>query len=140
MITKYVLGFAFSEDKKTVALIRKNRPEWQAGLLNGIGGHIESSDVSSLNAMVREFKEETGVTTFASQWSRIGEIIGYNWHVDVFKMFCDNTENLSQQTDEEVAWYEVESVLGTDELIPNLNYLIPMALDDKLGEMTISYI
>ena len=37
-MTKYVVGFMFSPDKQFVALIRKNRPEWQAGKLNGIAG------------------------------------------------------------------------------------------------------
>lgn len=35
--TKYVVGFAFDLTLTMVALIRKNRPEWQMGLLNGIG-------------------------------------------------------------------------------------------------------
>ena len=38
---RMVVGFAFTEDRRSVILIRKNRPEWQAGRLNGVGGHIE---------------------------------------------------------------------------------------------------
>lgn len=57
--TKYVVGFMFSEDSSKVALIRKNRPEWQKGLLNGIGGHCESSDKNNQDTMIREFEEET---------------------------------------------------------------------------------
>ena len=34
---KYVAGFMFSEDRRLVALIRKSKPEWQKGKLNGIG-------------------------------------------------------------------------------------------------------
>ncbi len=58
MRTPYVLGFAFNNDN--VALILKNRPAWQKGLYNGIGGHIEPGE-TPLKAMIREFKEETGV-------------------------------------------------------------------------------
>ena len=43
----YVLGFLFSPDCKRVALIIKNRPDWQAGFLNGIGGKIDSRFQSS---------------------------------------------------------------------------------------------
>lgn len=55
----YVVGFLFSTNKKEVVLIKKNRPDWQKGLLNGIGGHIE--DETPLEAMKREFLEETGL-------------------------------------------------------------------------------
>jgi hypothetical protein len=41
-VVEYVVGFAFDTDGR-VALIRKNRPEWQAGRLNGIGGHVEAT-------------------------------------------------------------------------------------------------
>lgn len=56
---EYVLGIMFSEDEKKVLTIWKNRPSWQAGKLNGIGGKIEAGE-SPLEAMHREFIEETG--------------------------------------------------------------------------------
>lgn len=56
----YVLGFAFTPDFEKVALIRKNKPDWQAGLLNGIGGKVEVGECPAV-AMDREFLEETGV-------------------------------------------------------------------------------
>lgn len=37
-MTFYVAGLAFSTDLQHVALIKKNRPDWQAGKFNGIGG------------------------------------------------------------------------------------------------------
>ena len=55
----YVAGFCFSECGGRVALIRKLKPEWQRGLLNGIGGKMEPGE-SLHSAMVREFEEETG--------------------------------------------------------------------------------
>lgn len=55
----YVVGFAI-DDLDRVALIRKNRPDFQAGLFNGIGGHVEVGETPA-GAMVREFVEETGV-------------------------------------------------------------------------------
>jgi 8-oxo-dGTP diphosphatase len=55
----FVCGFLFSADKKQVALIEKERPDWQKGYLNGIGGHIEKNEVP-LDTMIREFEEETG--------------------------------------------------------------------------------
>ncbi len=56
---EYVLGFMFSPDEKKVLLIWKNRPSWQAGKLNGIGGKVNPGE-TPLEAMEREFIEETG--------------------------------------------------------------------------------
>lgn len=55
---RYVLGFMFDHEEKHVLLIWKNRPKWQAGKLNGIGGKIEAGE-TPLQAMEREFTEET---------------------------------------------------------------------------------
>ena len=40
---EYVCGFLFSPDRKKVLLIRKRRPAWQAGKLNGVGGKVDST-------------------------------------------------------------------------------------------------
>ena len=61
VVTEYVVGFCFDPSLHHVVLVRKNRPEWQKGRLNGVGGHIEESDPDAKYAMDREFGEETGV-------------------------------------------------------------------------------
>ena len=53
---RYVLGFAFDPRMDRVMLIKKTRPAWQAGRLNGIGGHIEQDELSC-EAMRREFSQ-----------------------------------------------------------------------------------
>ena len=57
---RYCLGFMFDPAYERVLLMVKKRPAWQEGLLNGIGGKIESGE-SCLEAMNREFFEETGL-------------------------------------------------------------------------------
>lgn len=56
---RYVLGFLFSRDETRVALLRKTRPAWQAGRLNGVGGHAEEGETFD-QAMAREAREELG--------------------------------------------------------------------------------
>jgi 8-oxo-dGTP pyrophosphatase MutT (NUDIX family) len=95
----YVLGFAFTTDKSQVVLIRKNRPDWQRGFWNGIGGVVQESE-SELDAMVREFKEETGVTTLPSEWTQVGLMRGKDWQCPVFAMKSEKVRNVRKLTDE----------------------------------------
>lgn len=71
-MTRYVLGFAFSEDDRSVLLILKNRPAFQAGKWNGVGGKIEPSETAP-QAMAREFREETGLDWPEASWEEVGE-------------------------------------------------------------------
>lgn len=64
----YCAGFAFDVDK--VLLIRKVKPKWQEGLLNGIGGSVEPYDLSIQHSQQREFYEETGLETDYPNWTQ----------------------------------------------------------------------
>src|SRR6185369_17007315 len=119
---KYVLGFLFTTDRQSVWLIRKTKPEWQKGKLNGIGGKLEDGELP-LNAMRREFKEEGGID------------------IQDWKQFCNLTDD---RTYEVICYYsfsDKEPITMTDEeifrcmrhhlpidVLPNLRWLIPMAL------------
>ncbi len=53
----YVAGLMFSQDKTCVALIVKNKPDWQKGLLNGIGGQkLERQMMKRYNNMKKHGK------------------------------------------------------------------------------------
>lgn len=75
---QYVLGFAFDKEFKHVLLVWKNRPRWQAGKLNGVGGKIEPGEAVRA-AMVREFQEETGICTNLSEFDDQSETAPV-WH------------------------------------------------------------
>lgn len=62
-----VCGFVFNSDYSKVMLIRKNRPSFLKGMLNGIGGKIEANE-TALNAMMRECHEETGLVINIQDW------------------------------------------------------------------------
>ncbi len=129
-IKQYVLGFYFSKDLKQVALIRKNRPAWQAGKLNGIGGKIENTDVDEHAAMYREFTEETGLAQQPS-WYKFAEYKGYDFHDFVIHIFCQKGDLslLKTTTDEPIEIVEVDSIRreNNSEVIDNLYWLLPLA-------------
>lgn len=138
MKTQYVVGFLFSEDAEpqTVALIEKKRPGWQAGKLNGIGGHVEPGE-EPLAAMVREFKEETGADIPAEQWKYFCKMDGGDWVVWCYKSFGHPL--LRSMTDEPVMKVRLTWLWGAREnIIPNLNWLIPLALDPESSVAEVS--
>lgn len=124
-MTTYVVGFLFSSDLKRVALVKKNRPEWQAGLLNGIGGKIESGE-TPLDAMTREFQEEAGV--LITQWKHFANMSEDDqFALDMFATAGD-VDLVATKTDELVDVYDVADIqkLNTVENIP---WLLLLAVD-----------
>lgn len=123
-MTNYVAGFLFSQDLKRVALIRKAKPDWQAGLLNGIGGKIEDGE-TRFRAMVREFAEETGATV--TDWEMFAEMVVPRFAQVAF-FTARGDYRLQDTTDEKVDWYPADDQIRGYKAIPNLDWLVPMAL------------
>jgi 8-oxo-dGTP diphosphatase len=122
---RYVVGFLFSEDRQRVVLIEKKRPAWQAGRLNGVGGHVEEGETPMM-AMVREFEEEAGLSI--PRWEHFAvltDAMQARFHVDFFRAFGD-VRYAYAVTDELI---QVEAVNQLPPaVLPNLRWLIPMAL------------
>ena len=121
----YVCGFYFDHRLNRVVLIWKNKPAWQAGKLNGVGGKIEQGE-TPYEAMIREFKEETGI--HHTDWKSLIRLSGYDWVVFFFCAIGEAKEFEYAETkeDEEVAKMDVDRMDDYDH-IPNLRWLIPMA-------------
>lgn len=105
LITNYVLGFAF-DDVGRVALICKNKPKWQQGLWNGIGGKIECNE-STDKAMTREFHEETGVYIPPEYWRPIGLMHLPNANVCVFTYTGAIIRNVKTMESEQVRLFTI---------------------------------
>lgn len=134
---RYVATFAFSLDEKRVALIRKNKPEWQKGYLNGIGGKVEEGE-TNLGAAQREFQEETGVLIPWEQLRRFCILRGNDFEVVFFRANIDLNQ-VRTTTDEHVFTIPVHA-LQNHPIIPNLAWLIPMALERSLLSQEATYI
>lgn len=136
----YVNGFCFNPERTHVALIRKVKPEWQKGLMNGVGGKIKVGERPS-EAMNREWSEET--KTEAVSWREYAKIsVGGNTiyffagtmpRVDFPKM------ELGEEQVEWVRIYDATNSLRVIRVVPNLQWLIPMALDNELATADITY-
>jgi len=137
---KYCVGFMFSEDLSKVALIRKTKPAWQAGRLNGIGGKLEEGE-DGMTAMRREFLEEAGVLsdwdyflTLASPAAKCDED-GGAWEVDFF-FTIGELDQLRSMTTEEVEIHEVSSLGHRSDLMENIEWTVPMAKESKRTKIT----
>ncbi len=119
-IERYVVGFLF-DGRGNVALINKNRPEWQKGRINGIGGHIEDSEIPK-RAMAREFKEEAGCDGL--KWRELGKVKGDGYVLYLFTA-QSSFAHIESKTDENVGWYNIAHLQSN--ILPNLKWLIPMA-------------
>ncbi len=133
----YVGGFLFRNNDKEVALVLKNKPAWQKNKLNCIGGKIQSyydEDISvfsveiALDAMIREFKEETGAEV--TDWR---EFCGLDYRGGFIHFFMARGDNyiLTTTEEEEINWYNIFelSLRGYNNALSNLSWLIPLALD-----------
>lgn len=143
----YVLGFCFVPrtdlrstapdplDNYRVVVIRKNKPEWQRGRLNGVGGKIEGEEAPD-EAMAREWREETGTTI--DNWDPFVTLRFPGATIFVFKTVAKVMPDFRQTTDEEVSAWIVSGLMRHSGKIPNLNWLIPMALFDlpNIGQKT----
>jgi 8-oxo-dGTP diphosphatase len=138
----YVLGFAFLNDDKDVILIEKTKPDWQKGLLNGVGGKLEDYDDSSVHAMVREFREETGIETTIHEWDYFGEMYGDGFHINLFRASLDDARP-EALTDEIPYICDVATLnKSRDMCISNIPWLVNMALDQDIQHtyFSIKYI
>lgn len=134
---RYVVGFMFNEDKTKVALIRKTHPEIQKGFLNGVGGKIEQGE-NSIDAMCREFEEETGFFTHYYDWRKLITLISkkIKWEVDFYYSYGDINQ-LKTTTEEEIVIINVSDI-DKEKVYPNLKWLLRMCFDDEVlnGEIT----
>lgn len=127
----YVVGFMFNTDRTHVVLIRKNRPAWQAGKFNGVGGHIEPGE-SSVQAMVREFREETQRDTTKYLWDSVCVMYRKDdFECDVYRAFVSDFNGIQTCTDEEVV---IVPLPVMEPRISNLDWLIAMCLDTNPGD------
>ena len=114
-----MVGFLFNHNNE-VCLIEKNRPDWQRGRLNGVGGHIEEGE-SPIAAMNREFLEEAGVCAIWRQFCLI--------HGSQYELYCFTSNTFQDEpktmTDERISWYPVSSL--PPNIIASLAWIVPMA-------------
>lgn len=126
----YTVGFCFTHDLAEVCLIEKCKPEWQKGLLNGVGGRIENNE-TIIDCMEREFEEEAGLRIRGWKHFISGDIRCHqgNCIVHYFSVTSDRFMPM-YVPQEQVSWYTVKDILEGhfSHIVPNLVWMLPMAM------------
>lgn len=131
----YVVGFLFDPSLRRVVLIRKTKPQWQAGKWNGVGGKIESGE-QPYNAMCREFFEETGMVV--ADWKEFCILTGVEFRdnkrieqdfaVYFFVSVVNQIGDAKTQGDETVENWCLDDVGRIIPTVYHLPWLLPMAI------------
>lgn len=138
MAPTYVLGFMFDDTARKILLIRKRRPTWQAGRLNGIGGKIEPGE-SPIAALVREVGEETALDTTPAQWRYFGILDGPEFRVHCFETRDARIQQAVALTDELLEVVPVDYALIDREGQIGLAALVIEALNPQQPFVRVSY-
>lgn len=128
----YCIGFMFSDDRQSVLLIEKKRPDWQKGFYNGIGGARETFDTDMQHCMVREFAEETGIFTVPSAWTQtlLCKSKTKDWALHIFSAIGP-IHQAKTITDERPVIVGLDSI-NVWPLVPSVAWMVPICLDDRL--------
>lgn len=123
----YTIGIYFDNNFKKVVLMNKNRPEWQKGLCNFPGGHIENE--TAVECIEREFKEETGLEVNRNDWMEIGVMKNSDiYNVRIFtavQKYYHGTPKTME--DQQVFWATINKL--PKNVISNLPWLIHFAFN-----------
>ena len=136
-MTEYVLTHArqVRPDDNTldkVLLILKDKPAWQKGRLNLLGGKIEPGETPA-EAAFRELKEESGIHGWTLPRVH-GKIIGVDCvvHCCTVDVSCSAARWRTspilprEEETEKVEWYDWRAVRVDLRLMPNLRVIIPL--------------
>ena len=133
----YTVGFVFDPALEKVLLIQKNRPDWQAGKLNGPGGRVEENETPYMS-VAREVREETNLDIPPEKWIPVAEIITLAANIVLFGTVYDGDTAVAQtMTDERVEWYDTQRL--PPNVISQLTWLIPLC-KDKIQKDEVEFV
>lgn len=118
-------------------MVLKEKPSWQKGRLNLVGGKVEPGETPEA-AAVRELEEESGFKVSEDDVRVCGRIIG----VDCVVYCCscplwvngDHPRIQPREGEiEKVEWHQWYNVKNDPRLMPNLQVIIPLLFMDARG-------
>ena len=146
---RYVAGFALAPS--SVLLVRKTHPAQLAGRWNAVGGKVDAGE-TDYQAMVREFKEETGLVTFESDWQQFCTLRGQyplngsaapsvEFDVVFYYLLTEERDvRAFNDVGEELFWHSYKNATDPELVLPNVTWLLPMARSFAYGERAAGFV
>jgi 8-oxo-dGTP pyrophosphatase MutT (NUDIX family) len=169
----FCVGFMREALSDRILMVRKAKPTWQTGLLNGVGGKVDHqvpvvpeavaqvaakitnrpvADFQTqtrletpLEAMVREFREETGIQTTPDEWRLVlfmndkrdfytgGEGGTVYWFAAT-RRFLPKLPPRVLDSGEELTTVRLQDVWSRPDMLASPRWVIPMAFLDSTLE------
>ncbi len=104
--------------------MRRTRPAWQAGRVNALGGRLQPGE-SAVAAARREVREECGVDV--AEWREVLVWEDAEYVMHVMRGVSELALEARTIEDQEVFLADVRAL--PDNVIDNLRWLVPLALD-----------
>ena len=104
--------------------MRRTRPAWQAGRVNALGGRLQPGE-SAVAAARREGREECGVDV--AEWREVLVWEDAEYVMHVMRGVSELALEARTIEDQEVFLADVRAL--PDNVIDNLRWLVPLALD-----------
>jgi len=129
---QYTPGFIFDSDLNKVLLVHKQKPDWQKGKINGIGGKYEGSETPE-ECIARETHEESTLDIRKELWVYVGTMHQTVGDVGILAAKYTGSANDAVKNDhEDIEWFDV-SYLPSN-VISNLRWLVPLSLEKLEGK------
>jgi len=108
--------------------MRRTRPAWQAGRVNALGGKVVEGETPA-DAARREVKEEAGVDV--AEWAEVLVWEDREYRMHVMRAMSERASMVRTMEDQEVFLADVAAL--PDEVIGNVRWLVPFALDTDVA-------
>lgn len=129
-----------NQSDNNILLVLKDKPAWQKGRLNLVGGKVEPGE-APVDAAMRELYEEAGLKPMHDtdpDWGGpllCGKIIGVDCVIYCFNcnVGAKNPLKPREGETETVAWHQFWQIKDDPRLIPNLKVIIPLLFMSSCG-------
>lgn len=129
---RYTVGFVLNEDESEVLLIRKKRPDWQKGFLNGLGGQCDPGE-DSVVTMIREAFEEANITLYPKRLLEFAKLTHPEKEVYFFVGRLNESayRQFKTKTDEDVYSISIHDFYHDETLdvLASVKWLFPMGVN-----------
>lgn len=130
------VGFVFDAKLDHVLLVHKQKPAFQVGFLNGMGGKVEVGE-TAVACMARECAEETALIIPEENWLEcavITDTTGLNPGAEIYVFaatYQGPTTDAYKNDYEEIEWFPHQPL--PENVLSNVQFLVPLARQKLLG-------